>query len=240
MSKREKIKVKIKALLAKTTDNGASKQEMESALAKAKQLMLDFFISEHDLKDPYISEKCVLKEVPLIKSGYELGMFYNSLTRLFDCYYYYNSKRIAFFGFDEDVELCAYFYTFIIKSCLLEKDLYMKSEDYKFLKKHYHGRSLSASFIKGFMKGVCDKMEKLYNDRKTELSAEKYGLVVVKKKEKVKNQFNELNLKIKTKQVKQAIVEKQAYNQGNKIGKNLSLTQGINHSKNSKKHLKLL
>lgn len=231
MNKREKIKSKIKALLAKTTDNGASKEEMESALLKAKQLMVDFFISEHDLQDPYISEKCVLKEVSLIKSGYDLTGFYNSLTKLFDCHYYYNSKRIAFFGFEEDTELCAYFYNFIIKSCLIEKSKYLKSEDYKNLKSIYHGRTLNASFIRGFMNGVSVKMKALYNDRKLELSKDKYSLVVIEKKSKVDNQFEGLDLKIKTSKVNQFLAEESAFNSGKKIGNQLSITQGVNQSK---------
>ena len=231
MEKRDKIKSKIKALLSKTTDNGASKSEMESALTKANKLMLDFFISEHDLKDPYINEKCVLKEVPLIKSGCDLGLFYNELTNLFDCQYYYNSKRIAFFGFEEDTELCAYFYVFIINSCLSEKAKYLKTKEYKHLKSFYHGRTLSSSFIKGFLKGVSFKMRELYNARELELSKDKHSLVVVEKETKVKNQFEALNLKIKTSPMKQIIAEESAFNSGKKIGKELSITQGINQSK---------
>ncbi|CAL2095837.1 conserved protein of unknown function [Tenacibaculum sp. 190524A02b] len=230
-SKREKIKAKIKALLAKTTDNGASKEEMEAALSKANQLMVSFFISEHDLKDPYIAEKCVLKEVPLVKSGYDLTNFYNSLTRLFDCHYYYNSKRIAFFGFEEDTELCGYFYNFIVKTCLKEKAKYMKSKDYAYLKQLYHGRTLAASFIKGFINGISSKMNKMYNDRKTELSSEKYSLMVIDKKTKVKDQFESLNMKIKSVSMKQIIAEESAFNQGKKIGKNINLVQGVNQSK---------
>ncbi|CAA0144784.1 conserved hypothetical protein [Tenacibaculum maritimum] len=204
---------------------------MASALLKANKLMMEFFISEHDLKDPYISEKCILKEVPLIKSGYDLTGFYNSLTRLFDCHYYYNSKRIAFFGFEEDTELCAYFYSFIVKSCLKEKVKYMKSEDCAYLKKLSHGRTLSASFIKGFMKGVCLKMNRMYNDRKTELSSEKYGLMVIEKKSKVENQFKDLNMKINTISTKQIIAEESVFNQGSKVGRNINLIQGVNESK---------
>ncbi len=232
MSKREKIKAKIKALLSKTIDNGASKEEMEAALFKANKLMTDFFISEHDLSDPYIAEKCILKEVPIIKSGYDLTDFYNSLTQLFDCKYFYNKNIISFFGFEEDTELCSYFYKFIVKTCLKEKAKYMKSEDYAELKKMYHGRTLSASFIKGFMLGVCVKMDKMYRERRTELSAEKYGLMVIEKKTKVQSQFGNLGLKVKTVPFNQIVAEQSAYNQGSKIGKSIDLIQGVNQGKN--------
>jgi hypothetical protein len=233
MNKRETIKRKIKALLSKTTDNGASKEEMESALQKANKLMVDFFISENDLSDPYIAEKCILKEVQLVKSGYDFGFFFSSLVNLFDCQYYYNNKHIAFFGFEEDTELCAYFYNFIIKSCLKEKVKYMKSSDYKGLKQFYHGRTLSSSFIKGFVKGVSIKINQLYNDRKLEISTERYGLVVTEKKIKVENQFKALDLEISRCSVKQVIAENTAYNSGKEIGKDLSITQGVHQHKKS-------
>ncbi|MFL0083674.1 DUF2786 domain-containing protein [Tenacibaculum maritimum] len=231
MEKREKIKAKIKALLAKTTENGASKEEMESALSKANKLMVDFFISENDLKDPYIAEKCVLKEVPLIKSGYNLRGFFNSLTTLFDCEYYYNSTRIYFFGFEEDTELCSYFYNFIVKSCLAEKDKFVKSEKYDELKSCYHGRTLTASFIRGFVNAVSLKMKSMYNDRKLELSKDRFSLVVVEKNSKVKNQFEALNIKITTKTIKQFVAEESAFNSGKQKGNELSITQGVNESK---------
>ena len=105
MNPREKNIARVKALLEKNVENGATEAEAMSALAKASELMKQWYISENDIKDPYLGEKCILKQFPLIQSGYNYRLFYNDLTRLFDCEYYYNSKIIAFFGFEEDVEL---------------------------------------------------------------------------------------------------------------------------------------
>jgi hypothetical protein len=63
MSNKDKIYAKINALLSKTIDNGATKFEMESALLKANQLMLENFITENDLKDKSKVDSCVLIEV---------------------------------------------------------------------------------------------------------------------------------------------------------------------------------
>src|SRR5690554_1762073 len=65
--KNEKILKKIKALLAKTVDNGATEQEALMALNKANELMTEHYITEFDLKD--IEEaKLITIEVPLYKT----------------------------------------------------------------------------------------------------------------------------------------------------------------------------
>lgn len=226
----EKMKARIKALLEKTTENGASKAEMESALSKANQLMKDFFITENDLKDPYILEKCVLRETPIIKSQYDLTIIYNALTQLFDCHYYYNSKRIAFFGFESDVEMCIYFYNMISKLAISEKDTYIKSKHYAENKDYYHGRTLCASFVKGFLWGVRSNIRDMYKDRESSLP-ESYGLMVIDKKKKVKDAFNELNTKVVTKKANNSAVVKETFMNGQKIGNEINITQGLSARK---------
>lgn len=222
----DKIKAKIKALLSKTTENGASQHEMEASLKKANELMLDYFISEHDLKDTDIIERCVLKEVPLIKSGYDLTMFYAELSRLFDCEHFYNSKRIAFFGFEQDTELCAYFYNFIIKSCLSEKEKYLKTNHYATLKARYHGRTLVSSFIKGFQLSVAAKMSAMYWERRRNIP-QSYGLMVIQKEENVKSQFKERNVKISSAAKRKHYSESAVFAKGIEAGNRLNIIQGI-------------
>lgn len=230
MNNRESTKRRIKALLEKTTENGATEQEALSALKKAQELMLENFISENEINDPYLLEKCVFKETPIIKSRYNLTVFYASLCKLFDCEHYYNSKRITFFGFEEDTELCSYFYNFIIKACLSEKDNYMKSKAYKELSSHYHGKTLVASFIRGFLVGISLKMSEMYKNRTHKVS-EEVGLMVLGKIEKVKEQFSAKDLNIRTVRDKGGNYEAQAYVSGIEKGENTSLVQGIKDHK---------
>lgn len=188
MDKKEAIKIKIKALLAKTTANGATESEALAALNKAQQLMLDYLISENELRDPYLNEKCIAQTIPRVKSGYDLTVFLGALSRLFDCEYFYSARQVTFFGFKEDTELCAYFYDFIIKACLSAKAKYVQSEAYLRAARCYHGRTLVASFICGFLSGICAKMEDMYECRKNNLPHET-GLMVIEKNKKVETQF---------------------------------------------------
>lgn len=230
INEKDSIKAKIKALLEKTEENGASKAEMETALRLANKLMLENYISEHELSDPYINEKCELIEVPLIKSAYDMKIFYAHLSRLFDCEHYYNSRRIAFFGFKEDVQLCAFFYTTIIKSTMYEKDRYMKSSHYNLLRMDYHGKSLVSSFIKGFLVEISIKMDQMYEDRSANQS-ELFGLVPVDKMKRVSEQFDATNTQLKVSKNKALKGIKESFLKGVEKGKDFQIVQGINDGK---------
>lgn len=232
MNNTDRVKNKIKALLSKTIDNGASKAEMESALRKANQLMADFFISEYDLQDSEIINKCISEQFELTRSSFDLSLFYADLAYLFDCEFYYTSKRITFFGHEQDVALCGYFYNVITKTCLREKEIYLKSEKCLELKKYYHGRTLSSSFIKGFLVEVTSKMQEMYKEREKNIP-ETYGLMVIEKREKVKNDFKNLNLKINVKKLKPLKGEKQAFEDGLEEGKKIKLIQAIDSCEKS-------
>lgn len=223
---KDKIILKINALLAKNTDNGATEHEAITAMRVASSLMTKYFISEFDLKDPFVGKKCKMVEVPLIKTGYYTRLFYNDLVRLFDCKYFYNSRRITFYGFEQDAELCAYFYKLITRTVLKEKELYMKSPDYQYAKKYNHGRTVVSSFIKGFLYRVADKMEEMYKDKKSNIP-QSHSLMIVEKTKKVEEQFVLLDLKITTQSMKKSILVDEAFKAGEERGEEFQLTQGI-------------
>lgn len=232
MGKKENITRKIKALLNKNVKNGATKHEMESALMMANTLMLEYHILEHDLIDEEQTEKLVSETFNTIKSGYDLTIFYHDLSNLFDCQYYYNSDNITFFGYKKDVMLAGYFYKLITKACLYEKDLFLKSEEAKLLRNNHHGRSLASSFIKGFLIAVSLKMDAIYKERKNTLKQE-YGLMVLDKKQRVDEEFSLLDLDLKITNIKELIVERQAFHLGEKRGEKFQLTQGITERENN-------
>lgn len=227
---REAIKKKIKALLSKTTENGASEKEAIAALEKAQQLMINYLISENEIKDPYLGEKCIALAIPRIKSGYDLTIFLGDLSRLFDCEYFYTTKTVTFFGFREDTDLCSYFYDFIIKACFAEKAKYIKSEEYTRMIPYYSGRTLIASFIRGFLSGICAKMRDMYECRKESIS-EEASLVVIEKARKVQVQFKVAGHNPKIVNTGKGEYVGKAYLNGLDKGKNTAITQAItNHN----------
>lgn len=236
MKGRDRIKAKIQALLAKTTANGASQEEAIAAMAKAQELMKQHMIEENDLNDPYLSEKCVTKFCPRFKSSYDLTIIFSDLCSAFDCEHYYNNNTVAFFGFEEDVDLCIYFYDFIIKACMKAKEEYKKGEDYYNYTHQlgYHGRTLVASFVKGFQLIVCEKLNALYSERTSQYSREVgYGLVVVKKKKRVNDEFKIENPSLKIHRSNLEVGCDGAYREGVEEGAKTNITQGVNKAKES-------
>ena len=236
MNSNDKIKSKINALLSKTIENGATKSEMESALSKASQMMCDFFITENDLNNKKVISKCILKQVDAVKSGFDFSIFYADLANLFDCKMYYNNHKVTFFGHSQDAELCCFFYKLIVKTCLREKNFYLQSSEYNLLKNNYHGKTLSASFIKGFLVQVCYKMKDLYKSKISNIP-QTYGIMILEKKEKVQSEFEDLKFSfkmVKQKPIKAAV---DAFNSGKEKGKNIILTQGIDNKNNDNLNL---
>lgn len=233
--RKEKIKSKIKALLSKTTENGATKEEMESALSKANQLMTDFFIEENKLNDD-LKDKLISKSVEMVKAKYKFQIFYSSLALLFDCKVYYNrsSRKITFFGHEQDVDLCVYFYEVITKATLKAKEDYLRSNDYKLNKKlGYHGKTLTSSFVKGFLVSISNKMQEMYKEKESNIK-KGTGLITFEKKKKVENAFRNLGLNIRT--VKTTINgQSGSYNQGKSKGKDFNINQGVNSSESKVK-----
>tara|TARA_B100000953_G_scaffold290249_1_gene275092 strand:+ start:11575 stop:12297 length:723 start_codon:yes stop_codon:yes gene_type:complete len=232
---KERIKSKITALLQKTTANGASEQEAITALSKAKELMDQYFIDQKDIDDALKGEKLILKSEPLTKTGFDLAFFYRALARLFDCETYYVPKQeIFFYGYEQDVELCIYFYKLITSSVLKAKSDYVKSDEFKLLRreKGAHTKTLTASFIKGFLIRVSSKMTKMYKERKEQRANSQQGLIIYEKNKAVKNGFDSLGLSLRSSS-KSLNADISAFNAGEKSGDGFDIMQGVNDKKKS-------
>lgn len=230
MDRREKIKRKIKNLLMRTVENGATEAEAMTALDKAKELMMENFISEYEIKDPYVAEQCVFRKVTRKKSAYDLTVFLPNLCRVFDCKHFFTKKEVTFFGFEEDAELCVFFYEFIIKACMKEKERYVSTLDYKAASMLYSGRTLVASFIRGFLTGICIKMNNIYKCRKEEVSNE-VGLMIIEKEKRVEQQYLDSNTKARTVRPANRAYESAAFCSGVEKGKEIEIQQGIKQQK---------
>lgn len=193
----DKIKAKIKALLSKTVENGATEEEMNTAFEKANELMLLFFISKEDLEESLADEKCIVKTIPLAKTGYKVNHFYGMLAQLFDCKVFWNDglQTITFYGYKHDTDLCVYFYHMIMRSCMTSLATYKKSYDYSYYvdSGFRHGRTLTFSFVKGWIQAVTEKMYNMWKARMQHHS-DSTALVCLKSS-KVQEQYDQQNFK---------------------------------------------
>ena len=90
------IERKINALLQKTVENGATKEEAFNSLKKANELMKNYSIEISDLKNPFAADKCVLEKLDLIKVGYDTTIFFYNLGKLFDEKFFIIKNKLVF------------------------------------------------------------------------------------------------------------------------------------------------
>lgn len=235
MESTTRLKKKINALLAKTTENGATKEEALTALNKAQELMKQHLISASDLKETVLDEECVLASVRRYPTKYKEVHIIASLGKLFYCKSYYNKSKVYFYGFKEDTELCLYFYNFIVKSSLEEAERYKKTIHYKRLTDYHHGITIISDFVKGFLLEVSSKVEKMYEERQKEQAGT--GLVIFdQKQKKVSERFAQTGIKLRT--VKDRISPRSSsFSDGKNKGSELNITQGVNGKKKKAKQL---
>lgn len=191
---RDRAIKRIKALINKTEENGASIEEAKSALEKATQLMKEYFITINEVED--LKDDVVVAEgVPLIKIKEDVGSVYPLICDLLDLRHFYNKERITFVGYKTDVNVGIYLYRKIMDGLLADIANYKLSEDYNSLKIHYHPNTLRRDFITGWVYKIGTKVYELLSERERSVyQQEKTGLVLVKK-ENVNKKFSEYKVK---------------------------------------------
>lgn len=231
MNVKEKIKNKIWHLLQKTEANGATKEEALTALNKARELSEIYSVSISDVEKPMQGEKLNVREIPVFNSGYDFTGILFWLAKYFDCKITITNNIILnLYGYDTDIDLFEYFYSFVCNSCLNDLKEFKKTDDYEILTKYkgVHGRTIAANYIKGYAAEVSLKLKSEYNGRKEE-RAQSTALVLVEKEKKVDKFFNQSTKgkKFGTHKAGNAN-RKGGYFAGRSDGRNLNLRQGVN------------
>lgn len=232
MEQKERIIQKIKALLQKTTERGATKAEMESALAKANQLMTEHYISQFDLKQTTEKSSLDFLVIQKTKSKYDFTSFLGSLGHLFNCIIMttVNESTLSIFGEPDERELVAYFYDMIVNVGLKEKQLFQNSIEFEQEKKHFPTKSIFNAFLTGYSKSVDYKIHLLIKERDNAISQET-GLMKINQIEKVKKTLEEKIGKLPVRENKRkAPMARKAFEKGVEKGMKVNLTKAIPQS----------
>ena len=225
----EKVKKKIRALLSKTLENGATKAEMDASLEKANLLMAEHFIELNDITEEKAKSLLTKKVVRRRPSSYKMTGFIGNLARLFDCEHYWNRSQIVFFGYSHDVEVCAYFYDMIHLTCIKEKENYLLTQDAKAVQLLYRtsAKTIALSFIKGFLKELNSKMQRLRKEKLAKQNNNQWGLIVQNKLELIQTEFKAANPKIRIDQSNLNASIEHVARKGKERAEEFSFTNGI-------------
>lgn len=225
---RDKATKRIKALLSKTTENGASVEEAASAMSKANELMIQYFITLKDISDLDAIDNIVCERTDAIKIKYAYARYLKFYSaKLFDCKSSSNKYYVWFYGYSNDVRMAIYIYNKlvgILKNSIKE---YKKSKDYKALTMiGYHGNSIISSYVEGFVIAVADKITAIHSERNRNFNDSQTGLMCLKTK-KVEEFFNKEDIK-KAKPIndKKSFVS-HAYRMGESDGENTRLNDDL-------------
>lgn len=216
------IEQRIKALLRKTTFNGATEEEANAALDKAESLARKYAIDMARL-DPNVEEETVHITEQSIFSASRLQFErkyacsvcmrcfnvntviqrkYNPETRRFD-------HHVMFIGTPTNIEIAAYVFHFLSRE--FAKRMSPKVVPYK----------LRESFALGMCSSVCDRLI-AQRDRMEEQA----GLVLLGKEKARRDEFmNKVHPKLKG--YKERSISASAYYQGVEEGNSIQLSKGL-------------
>ena len=156
---KESIIEKIKNLLNKTIENGATEAEALNALSLARKLMLKYKISQSD-----VDSKNIEKNIVNVKLNYNIHVKWifiliDIITKNFGIILYVNkASRKSYpilFGEEQDVEAVKNIFEYAYKFAEESSNKY--STEYRKI----HGSSLGIKndWLIGFLKGLNDKYE---------------------------------------------------------------------------------
>lgn len=240
------IKHKIRALLSKTVNNGATEAEAISAMIKAQELMKQHYIEEHELSQ--------IDEIVVVKLPYNSLMIYilYNLGQLFNCKTWFVTKEhMYFYGYETDTKLASYFYDFILKTVKTSYNQYTKSLEYNdlVLIDKLSKRTIKNNFSKGFLNGIYLKISKIYEQRNNQFTTSKEGsqdhslmIITGKKLQNIYQQFLKdfPNLTIKSKIDRTTIPKDvESFKQGLLLAEDVDLTIPLGNNPNNNEILML-
>jgi hypothetical protein len=203
MNEKAKVAEKVRALLAKTVDNGCTEAEAMAAAIKAQALMEEYQInlSEHDLEQEGCISGTAAKAKPSrFNIQQALG---NAIAEFTDCKvwntfesagYRRSDKRLVYFGLRSDVELANWLTVALEAFVWTQANLYEESLKRQFgpcIDKLYYER-------RNFMMGACSRISarlRAAQKAKAPVNASDGRALMVVKNQIVTREFNKLGMR---------------------------------------------
>lgn len=221
----DKLKTRIRALRAKTTDNGCTEGEALSAAAKVAELL-----DRHDLSLTDVE----IRTAPCERREYQtsrnkripLDDCIGAIARFCDCRVWREKSpageaRYVFFGLRSDIEAAHYLTELIDGAVRAELGRYKTTADYGRFR-HQDRHLANASFTLGMVASIADKLTAMKARRDQANNGAGRDLVVLKTSV-VDAELEKLNLKLETVRRTGRVVSPKAYDAGGAAGASLAI-----------------
>ena len=225
----DKLKVRIKALRAKTIDNGCTEDEALSAAAKVAELLDRYDLSFTDVE---------LRAAPCERRTFEtyrkkripLDDCIGAIALFCDCRVWREKNALGeniyvFFGLRSDIEVAHYLTELVDAAVRADLGRYKTSAAYsKF--RHQDRHLANSSFTLGMVASIGDKLVQMKASRDQVNETTGRGLVVLKTSV-VDAEFDKLDLNLKSARSNSRMVSMTAYEAGGEAGASLAINPGI-------------
>lgn len=231
MSEKESIVRKIQGLLALAGDGNPNEAESKTAMLQARRLMMKHNIEMSEVEKEFNKQKDVVTKIRWFTRALKLWEKHlaMAIAKNFRCQmYYYGSKGLAFYGFQEDTEMATEVFNFALNVMDFHAKehveiYYIKSREEK---DRATTKRVKESYYFGFAQGVKDMFKK-----QTEEMKQEYGLVVLELVPvEVKEAYNELSKEFVRSRASQNStrynMDSNSFNSGRERGSKLNVNQG--------------
>lgn len=163
-SERDRIKLKIKALLTKTVDNGCSEQEAMAAMQGVGRLLTQYNLTMNELDVRDASYKTAV--IKYAGSRHPVGNCMMAIGTYTQTKCWYSPRRdetsYSFFGQVQDTEIAEFY--FKLCNAAIERGVreFKRSEIYRQMPRHAgQKRSATVSFQHGIVARLCQRLREL-------------------------------------------------------------------------------
>lgn len=225
----DRLKARIQALRAKTTENGCTEAEALSAAAKVAVLLDRYDLSLTDVE---------IREAACERREYEthqnkripLDDCIGAIATFCDCRVWRETspsgdRRYVFFGLGADIEVAHYLTELIDSAVRSELGRYKTSPSYQRFR-HKERHMANASFMLGMVESIAEKLTAMKAGRDQANNDAGRDLVVLKSSV-VDAELDKLDLKLTAVPRAARFVSPTAYDAGGAAGASLTINPGI-------------
>ncbi|NGM19800.1 DUF2786 domain-containing protein [Roseomonas stagni] len=229
-SELEKVKARIRALAAKTTDRGCSEAEAMAAAQKVGQLLevYGLSMSEVELRQEVCIQREIVMEGPRLQA---VGAIFLAIIRLTETKGWTAGRgTFVLFGLEPDVLMGEYLLHLVAGAVDREEADFRASEAYR--RSRLQPQARLRSFRYGFAERISERLEQIARHRRETATAARAtpaagtALVVAKEKQ-VQAAFKELGIRLVSRSTTRRVRDGNAFRHGQEAGGRVGLDRPV-------------
>lgn len=234
----KKVKDRIAALAAKTTDNGCSESEAMTAIAMVGKLLTQYNLTMNEvlMRDETYLTKTLntgrIQRHPIDSCVMVIAEFCQ--TRVWTALRNEKGKKTRFyyfFGTESDVDMSIYLTEMIKGSLNQELNAFKNSPAYRASGKH--GKTVSYSFSKGMTSRINSRLRELTAANKEDIKLSTGTSLIVLKGQLLKENFEKLGMRLRAGGSSARIRDNGAYAKGQEAGARVNLSRPVGYNRDT-------